>query len=294
MKVPQYYDLQANPAAARVVIEDAEAGLVRAVPARKKLAIIGAGPSMADAPLDSPDWLVVGINELYHSIRRADIWCEIHPRTGPHSFLAATVPGSDYLAWLQRCPVPVLMQEVHADIPQSVRFPREAVSALVPSEDAWFESSFGLLLAWGIWCEQFEEIGVFGVDMVQGEEWNFQRPNAEYWRGVAAGRGIRVTIPATSALGKGSVRCYGYEPRAVVSEEIQFLDHRMERLIHTLTTIEQAEYAVHAALAETKYIRAHRQTRQRGLVTDPSEGDWLPDLLSPARWAPPRPKEATP
>jgi len=289
MKVPLHYEIQAHPAAARVVIEDADTGRLTAVPARKKLAIVGAGPSMVAAPFDSSAWLVAGLNELYHSIPRADLWCEMHPRSGPRSFLTGTVPGSDYLGWLQRCPVPVFMLERHPDLPTSVRYPIDQVATIACGED-WFESSFGYLLAWGIWCGQFEEIGVYGIDLVQGQEWEYQRPNAEFWRGVAAGRGIRVTIPEASALGKGSVRRYGYETRAVVAEEVQFLDQRFERLSDHLIALERSQYAVHAALAEVKYLRAHRQARQRGLRPDATEADWLPDL-----WTPPAPtQEATP
>lgn len=289
MMVPRAHDIQAHPAAAAMLIEDAEAGRLMMRPTqRKKLAILGAGPTLAEAPYDSEEWVLAGINELRHSIMRADLWCEIHPRTGPQSFLVGTVPGSDYLGWLRQCPVPVLMQERHADIPMSVRYPVEAIAGMVDGGD-WFESSFGYLIAWGIWCGQFEEIAVYGVDMTAGSEWDYQRPNAEFWRGVAAGRGIRVTVPSGSALGRGSVRRYGYEPRVVVPEEMQFLERRFDRLTDALIGLERAEYAVHAALAEVKYLRAQRQAIQRGLRPDPREGDYLPDLLSHRNWAPPAP-----
>ena len=50
---------KAHPAAAQTTILDAEAGLIRAIPPRKKVALVGFASSTRDlAPYDDPDWLI--------------------------------------------------------------------------------------------------------------------------------------------------------------------------------------------------------------------------------------------
>ena len=52
-----------------------------------------------------------------------------------------------------------------------------------------------------------DEIGLWGVDMKAEDEYAYQRPNIEYWLGIAEGKGIKVHIPEASPIlkfqGKG-------------------------------------------------------------------------------------------
>lgn len=214
-----------HPAAAHPKILDHEAAIVEVVPRRKRVAIVGFAESSRNlAPYDDPSWEIWGLNQLDHHIPRADRWFEIHQR---QVFLADTVRDVDYLATLRGFQIPVYMQEHHADIPNSVRFPIERV--LQFGEIDYFQSSIALMFALAM-VEGFEEIGVWGVDLVVGSEYDYQKPNLEFWLGLALGKGLRVSLPAQTALLKQSYR-YGYDhPPSKGPLTLQHFDTRIAKL----------------------------------------------------------------
>ena len=61
------------------------------------------------------------------------------------------------------------------------------------------DSSVSYMLALAI-SRKPEAIGLFGVDMVNGEEYGYQRPNAAYLIGLARGKGIEVVLHPDSRL----------------------------------------------------------------------------------------------
>jgi hypothetical protein len=189
---------------------------------RKKVAIVGFAESSRHlAPYDNPEWEVWAMNQLYRHIPRATRWWEMHRR---EDFLADQVPGTDYLAWLQRCPVPIYMVDKFADIPNSVRFP---IEQMVEKFGDYFYSTVSYMLALAI-AEGFEEIGIWGIDLSHDSEYEYQKPSAEYLLGVARGMGINITISESSALLKGTYR-YGYQPMPS-NEDVQWLSVYLSRV----------------------------------------------------------------
>ena len=89
-------------------------------------------------------------------------------------------------------------------------YPFEAVAESIGQ--AYWNSSIAYIMALAI-HEGATEISLFGVDMDGGDEYAYQRPNMEYLVGVARGKGIKVTIPACSAVCK-------FQPTG-----IKFYDH---------------------------------------------------------------------
>jgi hypothetical protein len=221
---PKFWD---HPCRSKWEIIDRERGIVEEYPKRKKVAIVGfADSSRNAAPFDDPEWTVWSLNQLYRHIPRFDRWFEIHSRP---IFVADIVRDTHYVEWLQTAPVPVYMMQTFPDMPMSVRYPIEQVGALqgipVAQTRAWYEglalpsatrgggpylqSAIGFMIALAI-LEGFEEIGLWGIDLVVGGEYEYQKPNAEFWLGYAMARGIKVTIPKTSALLR-QLYVYGYE-----------------------------------------------------------------------------------
>lgn len=202
-----------HPCAGHVKILDHENGVVESFcpdgTKRTKLAIVGfAASSMDLAPYNDPSWEIVGLNQLYRKIPRADRWLEIHRNWDEH-----VVVGTDHHKWLSEAPIPIYMVDRVPTIPNSVRFPIERVMQGHPD---YFTSTvaFGIALAIH---EGFKEIGLWGIDLIVGDEYFYQKPCAEFWIGVAHGKGITVTLPHTTALCKQSHR-YGYqtEPESLI------------------------------------------------------------------------------
>lgn len=189
-----------HPCASHLRILDAEAGLIERT--RDKLAIVGYATSSRDAaPFDDPAYDIAGLNQLYRFIPRADIWADIHV-----NWEEDNVDGTDHRGWLATCGIPVLMSVPDHGIPTAVRYPLDSVIQLATD---YFTSTVAFLIAWGI-HQQYKEIALYGIDLVVGSEYEFQKACAEFWLGVAHGRGIDLRIPQQSALLKQSHR-YGYE-----------------------------------------------------------------------------------
>lgn len=181
------------------VIVSAETGVVRDVPDRDRVAIIGAGPSRAEAPWDDPSWSIWGLNEIAQP--RAERWFELHP-------MAAQSPGE--LEWLARAEAPVYLLDLDPRVPRGVRYPLERVLALTGGR-RYFTCTFAYQVALAV-AEGASEIGLWGVDLDLGtpRERIVEKPCVEYWLGLAEGRGVRVVIPTGGTLLRRP-HLYGYD-----------------------------------------------------------------------------------
>ncbi len=230
--------------AAHVKIVDRTKALIKTD--RKKVAIVGFSQSTFRlAPFENPDYEIWGMNQLYRHIPRADRWFDIH-----HNWNEFVVDGTDHLGWLHSAPIPIYMKEPVAEIPNSVGYPLTEICGLHPQAGKhvfhapdevqlgyvsepngvlapvdkkgkglqrkaqvafpdYFTSSIAFMLALAIY-EGFTTIDLYGIDLTVGEEYDYQKPCAEFWIGFAMGKGIEVGIPAACALLKTKWR-YGWE-----------------------------------------------------------------------------------
>jgi hypothetical protein len=219
-----------HPCAAHVTILDRENAYIQTD--RKKIAICGFASSTRQMiPIDDPQWEVWGMNQLYRHVKRADRWFDVH-----WNWNQELVPGTDHHGWIRDSGIPVYMTQTHADMPTTVRFPLQTLTEWFSAD--YFTSTVAHMSALAIWeidrrvAMQLRDepvgtaleglqrarqlyaeytIGYFGIDLIVGEEYGWQKPCAEFWIGAAAiGRGIEVYTPPQSALCKQRFR-YGYE-----------------------------------------------------------------------------------
>src|SRR5262245_16545800 len=200
-------DPRNSPAALPATIVDAKKGIVQ-IP-RSKLAIVGFAHSRNDAPYDDPEWSVFTLNQLYRYAKRADLHAEIHAR---EVYTRDIVRDTDYVGWLRACPIPLFMLEVDPDIPMAVRYPIDAVNAWLHelNGDAtgvdYLTSSPAYMLAYALWSRamginpHLTTAGIWGIDLIVGQEYDYQKPCMEFWLGVAKGLGVRLDISPKSAL----------------------------------------------------------------------------------------------
>ncbi len=178
----------------------------------RKIAILGNADSTRDlAPFDDPTWEIWGLawRALHHP--RMDVCFEVHT-------LAQMVEdfGPDVIDWLTdptdragNTPALYLLPEAASEFPQAKPYPLRDAAALMGGRE-YFTSSFSYMLALALLQDDVAEIGVWGVDLTDGEEYTHQRPCAEFLLGIALGRGIKLTIPPQSALLRCSYR-YGLD-----------------------------------------------------------------------------------
>lgn len=187
-------------------------------PDRKRVAIIGFDQKTREqAPFDDPSVDIWGLNGGHLAERhdgrplfcdesggfRADAWFQIHPP----SSLSTREQG--WLAFAHQVRVPTLVRE--QDIPSLTHywptvepylrgFPLDAVRAAFP--DGLFASTFCLEIALALRLG-YEEILLFGIDSRDlGRELVVERPALTYWMGVGHTKGVKVTMPEDSTLGR--------------------------------------------------------------------------------------------
>lgn len=217
-------------------IIDREQAIVKAHPEpRKKIAVCGfAASSRMLAPFDDPEWEIWGLNQLYRHIPRETRHFDIHA-----NWREDNVEGTDHPRWLAECGMPVYMTQTEPSIPTSVRYPIERAIAQVAGCD-YFTSTVAFMLGLAVleidaqverefnshpapegatiadvraqvaraYAER--EIGIYGIDLIVGTEFDWQKACVEYILGLANARGITVRIPPQSALLKQRWR-YGYQ-----------------------------------------------------------------------------------
>jgi hypothetical protein len=222
---------------------------------KKKAAVVGFASSSRDlAPYDDPECAILALNELYRSIPRWDVLFEMHKIEYVRQFAprdGATSEPSAHYTFLKSLPPagdpafrPVYMQQRHEDIPASVALPiKELSERFFPGEDPYFTSTPSYMIAMAI-MEGYEEIGIYGIDLLQDEEYSYQRPGAEYLIGVARGMGIKVHVPKQSALCKANY-LYGYTEPPDAGVFQPFKDFLTEQLNKHQAQFNQAEATRH-------------------------------------------------
>lgn len=164
-----------------------------------EVAIVGFASSTRELANELPESVEIwGLNNLYRPgfLKRADRWFELHSRAIWDTNLDAR-RGADYPQWLAAFGGPVYLLEQQPDIPNSVRYPIEAVVADVGD---YLTSTAAYMAALAI-LERVAKLYVFGFDMAERTEYATQRAGFEYVLGVARGRGIEVILPASCPIG---------------------------------------------------------------------------------------------
>jgi len=171
----------------------------------RKVAIIGAAPSIHAAPWHDASWQIWGHATSHTLHTRADLYFDPHP----WDWIAEKAEhfGPGYLRWLKETPTPVYMHTRDPRAPTSLRYPIERMRAEFPYA---FGSTVAYMVAFAL-TQGVTHLGFFGVHFAFGTEYEKQRPNAEFWAGVAAGRGVQLVIPPDSPFCHEPANLYAYE-----------------------------------------------------------------------------------
>jgi hypothetical protein len=165
---------------------------------------VGNGPTWTHAPWYDRSWEIWSHTSTKTLALRADRYFDLHPKS---FWIHGKNWDREYVKWLQRNPVPILMQKKYNDVPASVAYPKERILAefrrYFTSQTAWM---IALALTEGV-----THLGLFGIHYAHYSEYATQRAGAEYWLGMAEGRGVQLVIPESNPILKTPGRLYGYE-----------------------------------------------------------------------------------
>lgn len=164
-----------------------------------RVSIVGLSPSTrhlvpADSEIYALPW------DVEYAARASKLF-EMHDRElleKPES-----LRSEDYFKRLSEFPQTIYTQEHWADVPTSTPYPldeiRETVFKGFPrgrwsTQNDWYNSSPAYMIALAI-HEGATSIGLYGIDVRDDSEFNYESPCLEYLIGLAVGRGIEVVIP---------------------------------------------------------------------------------------------------
>lgn len=259
--------------------------------ATKKIAIVAKAPSTRDlAPYDDPDWEIWGLGDQAmptypNPVKKWDRWFEIHDLDSGFQRWR-----QDYVEWLkQDHGKPLYINAPNPEVPSAVVYPRREIFAyfdqFLKNQDGepvhYFTNSISWMLALAIY-EGATEIGIYGVDMAQHgvglrSEYAYQRPSVELWLGIAAGKGIKVTIPKESDLCK-TPHLYGYDSETN-SMRLKYKPRQKDISDSRKKANEQASKA-QFEIRRMQYHKRYWEGVARGItVTDEASAKRLEDTL---------------
>lgn len=186
----------------------------------KTLAIIGSHPrtrEQFDFTREADVWL---FNEALSNknnvwAKRADavfqmhvpvIWKNPNNRNDPHHF-----------EWLQnQHDCVVYMQEQYAEVPESVRYPKDEILDMLGDRDNHFlTSSVPQAMALAAYLGIYNRVEIYGVAMETNTEYQFQREGVSFWLGYLKGKGIDVYFADPTF----HAPLYGYEGEVFIKYE---------------------------------------------------------------------------
>lgn len=191
----------------------------------RKIALVGSAPTVDFAPWFDPSWEIWSHAICVGRCKRVDRLFEMHPDVTWRHHKKPQWPT--YLEWLTRCATPIYMLEKHADIPASVRYPRERIFAecrsMIGREHFGSQADFMIALALS---EGVTHIGLYGlhyVDSIKDGDRNEQLMAFKFWLGVAAGKGVSIVTPKGNPVFDLPAEIYGYESHATKDKYAQRL-----------------------------------------------------------------------
>lgn len=231
-----------------------------------RVAIVGFCQSSRDlCPYDDPSIEVWGLNKGGIFMPRADRWFEMH---GPGIYKWAIRRPHKHVEWLRDFPGPVYMHTADPEIPNTVEYPLQAVAedigeglfridhtaALTSfSIEPYLSSSVAYEIALAI-HEGYEEIALYGIDLNTQGEYAWQKAGVEHLLGIAAGRGIRVILPAVCPLLRGPLYGRGYLKPEGESITVSQYETRLDAVRKEKAQAHQELLKLSGAATELKYM----------------------------------------
>ena len=149
-----------------------------------KVLLIGKGPGWKDAPMGGETW---GVNDLVCR-RPVKLTFEIHPIQRVLELRPREIEE------INRLGIPVITSHLHEALPNAVVFPLD----VMPIQ--YFDNSIAYMIAYAIHKEA-TEIEMYGIALLLGKEYSWERPSIEFWIGYAMGKGIKVTVHEPTTIG---------------------------------------------------------------------------------------------
>lgn len=159
----------------------------------KKVAIVGCADSWKNAPfLDLSVEIWTFNHRMFKQVPRFSRYFDLHI---PYKNYYKSFP--EYAEFLKNNQETLYIMEKYSELPEANIF--QWRNLIEKFRCSYFTSSMAWLIANAI-NEGYEDVSLFGVDLLLESEYIKQKPCIEFWLGVAIGKGIKVSVQDSSNL----------------------------------------------------------------------------------------------
>ena len=174
----------------------------------RKVACLGGAHTLKYTPWFDPTWELWAHASCRHLCKRdPDLLWDLHPSELWRDPKKKTWDPK-YTKWIATNRVPIMMQDVYPDAPASMRYPIEQVQT--EFQLGYMANHLAYMVALAL-IQGVTHLGIFGCEYDTNSEYGPQRGSAEFWLGIAWGRGVHICLPPTSSLLNRPHLEYGYE-----------------------------------------------------------------------------------
>jgi len=174
----------------------------------KTVAILGnATRTQNFAPFDNPHVELWAMTIHAIHAKRCTAALEMHEDVLRDTRWERLPSYGQYKKWLTETTTPIYMHEVRAEIPASVRYPRQEIEDTFGHHlwkgDREVRTFFGGTGAYGIPLAMylgFERIELYGIELATRPEYDNERDSTFFWMGKASALGVDVVIHEKSQL----------------------------------------------------------------------------------------------
>jgi len=177
---------------------------------KRTIACVGMAPTSCSlAPYEDPDVEIWALNEMHVMpwMKRWDRWFQIHASQSWKRRVAKRGVVGHY-EWLKEDHgKPIVMQYWNPEIPGSEAYPlaeicEKLLGSFSRGDDhvKYFTSSLSYMIGYALWSEKVDRIEIYGFELNDQIEFVKQKACAEFWIGLAMGRGVEVYAPPNCTL----------------------------------------------------------------------------------------------
>jgi len=161
-----------------------------------KICILGKAPSWREAPFDDENVEIWSLNDgvIKCSVPRFDRTFDVHI---PSYYGRDNFYTPNHVNWLKDNQDKLWILDKCEDFSDANIIDYKM---LVKKHGEYFTSSIAWMMAEALECDNVTDIYLCGIDLLQQEEYQVQRPCVEYFIGKARERGIEVHIQPSSTL----------------------------------------------------------------------------------------------
>jgi hypothetical protein len=240
-----------------------------------KLAIVGSEERTRDlAPWNDPDYHIWVLNEYTMApwCKRWDGAIQLHPKSVYQSPYNDKDPH--YWEWLQQKHNGLIfMQEIDPLVPNSIRYPLDAINKKYLSNLTFedmavksFDASICYAVALGTYLD-YERIDIYGVELVYDLHYRAQQTNFAFWIGIAS-QHTKIDLHCSEGLFNKPL--YGYEVYMEYEGKLEnYLRGMNEQLENTKTQLHQIE----GAIAFAKQLLEEEQKEKEDGKNKPEVGN---------------------